>query len=876
MLTSCHKDEPINTESEKESIFATIESAADTKAELVPGSGISDPISVVWEENDELSVFVQIGEEIKNVKFVLENGAGETAGEFVKADGQISLADATYLSALYPYNADAEYDSDTKTIANLNAPANYTYSAGANIKAAAMAGVFKENSISFKNIGAIVKVSTNNIPDGYKTIVLGSENNAIAGDYKITFNYSGVPSTTVVDNASKNITCETGANNEIYLPIFAGTYNDMYLKAVNSSSEEMSLFATKSLSAARSKLYYTSVVLSSAASQEDLEEVITENTLATNINVDLAEEMNEVTIPPTAEKQAVTLTFTTDEQEITVAESTETNEAVQGNVNININTEDNTSTKNLSVNLPSSTVTVAGNTTYEKIIASTADNTLILDAGTTANLVVVKKGNIQVNKGAKLNKIDFGTDAGDATSVIVIVNGGEVSDDVMNTQNVTVMSKAEYDFRTALESGDSFTLTEDLTITGKAVNITKRASLYLNGYTLTYTGNDALFRISNATSLIVVGRTEGSKINTISSDPTETTLNGYIAVLTDGAEFDHSGGTYSVGTDAVFQLCEGCTLYLSSGVYEARADLTVNGNADFYNSDKSNTIKLVDGKGTVSMTSATFIGYDPSNTPFGNLVKAGYSSIYDESTDTYSVKRGIYNKTAFDKAVAVGTGWSEIILYTDIETEKLDLTNMTNTLVLNLNGHKITTSAAYGVQIAPSSESNNVIQIKNGEIVITKAGTSDEYAAGIKMENGDYTSTRLDFRDLKIKMANDDWAYAINVPAGVTNMDFYVGNSELEGAIAFQCWGDNNTIDFYKTKLICNYKTNANYGSSCAAFQNVDTNMAENNNVSFSSCEFLYTGTNSYNKEILAVKNGSETNQIKLYTCTFGEGVTSY
>ena len=66
-LASCEKEEPIETQNSFDTLNATIESAAQTKAELSPGAQPSDDVQVKWSEDDAISVFF-----ISDNLFVLE------------------------------------------------------------------------------------------------------------------------------------------------------------------------------------------------------------------------------------------------------------------------------------------------------------------------------------------------------------------------------------------------------------------------------------------------------------------------------------------------------------------------------------------------------------------------------------------------------------------------------------------------------------------------------------------------------------------------------------------------------------------------------------------------------------------------------------
>ena len=161
---------------------------------------------------------------------------------------------------------------------------------------------------------------------------------------------------------------------------------------------------------------------------------------------------------------------------------------------------------------------------------------------------------------------------------------------------------------------------------------------------------------------------------------------------------------------------------------------------------------------------------------------------------------------------------------------------------------------------------------------MTKAGDYLTYAAGFKIANGDYAGATITLENCTITMANTDWAYAVTMPASVKNLNLVINNCTLEGAVAVQCWGDNNTITITNSKLICNYTTSALYTSYCVALQGDGTNNSENNTLVIDNCEFLYSGIDNFNSSIYAAKDvckGNTGNTVTVTNCTYGEKVVS-
>ena len=225
----------------------------------------------------------------------------------------------------------------------------------------------------------------------------------------------------------------------------------------------------------------------------------------------------------------------------------------------------------------------------------------------------------------------------------------------------------------------------------------------------------------------------------------------------------------------------------------------------------------------------------------------------------------------FTDALSAG---SSIWLQEDINVTKIDLTTQTNDVVIDANGKTITTASNYGVQVTAGKN----ITLKNAKVEITVEGDYITYAAGFKIENGDYQGNTITLENCEIRMCNTDWAYPINMPASVKNLNLVIDGCTLEGAIALQCWGDNNKITVTNSKLICNYTTNAMYTSYCVVLQGNDEYKAENNTLDISGCEFSYSGVDNFNSVIKAVSDvsGAGNNTITVVDCTYDNKVTAY
>ena len=250
-------------------------------------------------------------------------------------------------------------------------------------------------------------------------------------------------------------------------------------------------------------------------------------------------------------------------------------------------------------------------------------------------------------------------------------------------------------------------------------------------------------------------------------------------------------------------------------------------------------------------------------------VANGYQAV-DNGDGTWTVKGyDVSNATELTDAIANGKA---VELTQDVSLDKIDLTNaITNDVVINANGHKITTTDAYGIEVTAGKN----ITISNADVEMTKAGDYITYAAGFKIANGDYAGATITLENCTITMANTDWAYAVNMPASVKNLNLVIDNCTLEGAVAVQCWGDNNNITITNSELICNYTTSALYTSYCVALQSDGSSVSENNTLVIDNCEFKYSGVDNFNSSIYSVDDLGTGNTVTVTNCTYGEKVVA-
>ncbi len=362
--------------------------------------------------------------------------------------------------------------------------------------------------------------------------------------------------------------------------------------------------------------------------------------------------------------------------------------------------------------------------------------------------------------------------------------------------------------------------------------------------------------------------------NLIIEDGTYAGSTWGVYVYNSGANVTINGGTFKApkviqadgvwstgGNKSVVTVNDGNfdgALYLDWGT--TPPEIYINGgNFTNFSATVNGAAKLVIKGGTFDTNPSAYVapGYQVTNNGDGTYTVGAYKI----STDTELVD-----------AIANGKA---VELTQDINLSKIDLTDaIDKDVVIDANGYKITTTDSYGIEVTAGKN----VTISNANVEMTKAGDYNTYAAGFKIANGDYAGTTITLENCTITMANTDWAYAVNMPASVKNLNLVIDNCTLEGAIAVQCWGDNNNITITNSELICNYTTSALYTSYCVVLQSDGYSVSENNTLVIDNCEFKYSGVDNFNSSIYAAKdvcNGNTGNTVTVTNCTYGEKVVA-
>ena len=423
-LTACNKEDLGNIILSNETISANlVDETTQTRTTL-------NGLQVVWNAADKISVFAENGNSVSNNAGIIKTGVGTTSATF-----DVVLEGTTKLAAAYPYMDGTTYANGKIT---MNLPDSYTYVENG-IGGAPMAAIISNqtSTIAFKNAGALMGLTVNNIPVGYNKAILTSKGEeAITGACEITFDTDGKPSIKATTNAAGKVitinfdAAQTATNKTFYFPLPVGDYTSLELSISNGT--ETKVLKTKGLKAERSQRYKSTLTLDvvsgetpvDASSAADATSKLQESS-SVNVTIPESESDPTISLPETSNGNSTSLSFESIPTGKTVTiKATTDNANVSENVSISASSDEN-SANSFDIQLPKSTVTLNANgetATYNDVTAHTAANTLIIGEGVTVKTLKVKGGHVRVyGKVESVSRVEGNTDE---KTIIFVEDGG--------------------------------------------------------------------------------------------------------------------------------------------------------------------------------------------------------------------------------------------------------------------------------------------------------------------------------------------------------------------------------------------------------------------------------------------------------------------
>ena len=347
---------------------------------------------------------------------------------------------------------------------------------------------------------------------------------------------------------------------------------------------------------------------------------------ATEVIVKDAPKENATIIIPKADatKDAdISITLPETSVSVTVKESTDGMQNVPASVSLNT-----PNTDNLKIELPSSTVTLNGNK-YNTVEATTADNTLIIGSNVTVAKVIVKKGNVRVNKGATLNAIEKSTE-NQATTVIIYKENEAILPSSL--EGFEVVDAAIADMKKVLADGGTYTLSNDMEgdfVVSAAASVT----INLNGHKITNKVGDT-FTVNHGSSLTVEGKGTVDNVTHAKAciyNNGTVVLNGgtYTRSQENGKSDSNSGGNsfYNILNHGEMTINQGVSVS-QSGKFSS---MIASGYYDYSNTNPRN--------GYVQGTNAAA----PKLTINGGTFSGGLNTIKNDDGATLEIKGGTFD-----------------------------------------------------------------------------------------------------------------------------------------------------------------------------------------------------------------------------------------
>lgn len=639
---------------------------------------VNDEYKILWQDTDALGLFCSNAESnYSNTKLEYASGAGQTSATFngSKPSGE------TAVFSIYPYQQNMSVSGNTLTMTLPATLTNYNGSSNGPMYAK-VTNPDNLSALSFKHMAAMIKLTVNKIPAEATTFKIIASNN-IAGICTVDLTAAD-PILAVTSDESKEITASFTASADIksrnfYIPLPTGTYSSITAQLTNGSD----------------KVYFTKTLNDKILGRRDilvvppLDCVVVDATTPSALSTALADSKNLPQEAPTAatvtdiavsgsfnttsgsndgiaipvlQNSDINLTFNTAPTTSTAAPLTLTDKtntsvsapAATATNSVSLAVPETTAEQeapSVAITMPSTTVTLAavGNkATYNEVTATTAQQTLIINAGVTVKKLTVKGGNLKIY--GKVEQLVH--DASDTT--IYIIKGTEASLPATIDSKFVVQSDVAV-LKTAFANGEDFKLSADADITGQSVSVPagKSVVLDLNGYTLT-ADNSATGKI------IVLGKmtlkdssTEkkgkivasqdytaasynGSLIEIAGEDASMTMESGNISAV---RETPDSNGQYGVG------VTDGGDFTMTGGKIEA-GWFAVAGNGNY--KTQNSIINITDGELISTADYAVYLPQSGTTTISGGKVYGAAGGV--------CIQRGTLNVEGTALITSKGTG----------------------------------------------------------------------------------------------------------------------------------------------------------------------------------------------------------------------------
>ena len=670
LITACsnENDEELISTSTKGILSATVEgNHSSTRA------GFASDGKFYWSKKDQLGVTTSQNASSFSA-LSLKNDIGTASGTF---DGVINGTIGDY--AVYPY-----YDNHSINDATLtyNFPTSYTYNkvdadyfttvqGEGNSFNPAMWGKIVNGAVQMKHLGGVfcIKVPKMPIKAGTLSLIVDKK---ITGTFAVNLN-DNIPviastETSTSENNTVNIEFSGATQDQpgvFYVPVPTGTYDVRIKVTENQGSTEKVNVAAGTYTIVRcdlKKIELTNgnidaTVPTESSSLDDAATKLASND-AVRVNGEISGTSNTISVPAATSGtgKSLSLEKVASGASLTVLDANSSGSTDNSVDNFTLSIPNNETAGfeplDVTITMPNTTVALTGNAgaaIYGTVTSETADNTLVIGNGVEVKKVVVKKGNIRVNKGAKLVAIEKSSDNQATTVTVYKEDGAEIPSSL--GEEFVVMDAAVADMQKVFAEGGTYTLPQDMNIVGVEMMVPKgkEVTLDLNGKTLE-AANDGLIRVEG--SFILQDNAGNGVIKATKDYVYQVYSTGIIYVDGEDAKMTmKSGNIYAVRDNPAnngqfgIGLWRGADLTIEGGKIEA-GWYAVSGNGQ--NTTQNSVINITGGELISAADYAVYLPQAGTTTISGGTIKGACGAI--------GMRSGTLNINDQAKLIGEGTG----------------------------------------------------------------------------------------------------------------------------------------------------------------------------------------------------------------------------
>lgn len=802
LLAACSDEQELASIPSGEGILrATVEGASPATR-----AGFDSEGAFYWTRGDQLGVTTASNGNSFSALTLSEASIGQTTGTFDGSLGSEELG--SY--AVYPHNDSYFLNGTTLTY---NFPASYTYTqvdadyftetqGEGNSFNPAMWGRISNGSTQLKHLGGVfcIKIESMPLADGKLTL---TADKAITGTFTADLN-GETPVLTSTETVAENNTVTIDfsgvtqdASGVFYVPVPTGTYN-VRIKVTDDSNTTEHINAAVGTSVVnRCDLKQITLTESSidAEPADDLSAAATD--LGTHDNVTVSEQVSStqsIEIPSTTGGAEVTKTLSLQDvasgASLTItdaAASTSENSVDNLVFSIPTNETEEYEPLDLTVTMPNTTVTLAGNggkAAYGEVTASTAENTLIVSAGVSINKLTVTKGNIRLQGDAAISEIvnNKGSDA----KLYIYVEGAGYELPGNLGDNIEVVDASVDDLKEICATGGEYTLNSD--ITGDfVVSATEPVIINLNGHTITNVSGDN-FTVNIGSTLTING--EGI-VDNISHQKACIYNNGTVTL--NGGTYTRSKETGSSPTDPGTDPNSFYNI-LNHGIMTIKAGVTVEQAGGFSSLIDNGYYNYTSGNARTGYVSGTNHA-NPSLTIEGGEFQGGINTVKNDDGATLTINDGTFANTTQatvqnNNVVTINGGtFNPTGTATDaLQTRYFDggnnagqstITNGTFNGKLYFEGASATLEVSGGTFTDPSalaylSENANVKMVLSDNLTLEQSIVIEKGTVTVDLQ--EHTLTAESTATINVSDKNRITAIAVRDGASVTIQNGQIGN----------------------------------------------------------------------------------------------------